>query len=287
MTPRLLLAALALSLPAATPAAETYDLRGPAPVKGAVYEARTHAEIKDAKLTIDVKGQEILLKQSIDDEQVQRVKVLAVEGYAVTKAEVTVVKNRVVIDTTLPTGQGQSDDKAGELDKQVYLTELKDGKWKNTLVDATPTDEQKKKLARVEGPTGVEMYPAEAVAVGHAWTTSAADARAVVGDGVSAPGGKVDHKFLRVEEVGGEQCAVIESTGKIKGTVPEPGKAVAPAMAFDFKAVTYRSLKTGLDVKGTVTGAMKLTGTVQVGGNDADTTLEGKVTVETAEAKAK
>ena len=139
---------------------ETYDLRGPAPVKGQVYVNKSVMKVKNANVTVKVGGQALELKQSMTMSGDEEEKVLAVSGRQVTKSQAKVIKD--VVDTVADFGgQKQSDSKKNELQGEVIISERTgEGKWKHSLVDNKPTDDQKKELDKRLGPeSDDDLYP--------------------------------------------------------------------------------------------------------------------------------
>ena len=63
----------------------------------------------------------------------------------------------------------------------------------------------------------MKCTPPRAVAVGHAWKTDASALTKNFGEAFTDLKGSLNSKFLRVEMVDGEECAVIEAKGTITG----------------------------------------------------------------------
>jgi hypothetical protein len=277
----ILSAALALGLTGSARAADTYDLRGPAPTKGATYQTEQTFVFKDGKCSIKVGEQTIEFTQTTTSKTSERVKFLAVDGRTVTKAEKRFVKDNNVTEVSVA-GMDRTETKSGPLEGETVIsTRGDDEKWTNKLVDNTPTDKQKKKLDKLRGPlSDDDLYPAEKVAVGHAWTVDAKTLGKHLGDDFTDLKGKVDSKFVRVEKIDGEECAVVETKGKITGKSASDEEEAEGILDVELtvNVTVYRSLKTGVDVKDSVTGKMKLSGTVKVMGSDAEMTVSGNIT---------
>src|SRR5438876_7845208 len=235
---------------------ETYDLRGPAPKKGQVTVSKTTFKIKNADVALKIGGMKLDAKQTLTAVEEDEVKVLAVEGRQTTKAQTKVTKEEVETSTSLG-GQEMNDKKAGDLDGEVFISERTgEGKWKHSLVDNKPTDKQKKELDKRVGPENEDdLYPAGKVKVGHTWTVDAAALQRVFGGSITDLKGKLKMKFVKIEEVNGETCAVIEAVGVIKGVAKEDEGDLD--VELDMKGTTWRSVKTGLDVKDKASGKIK------------------------------
>ncbi len=268
-----LLAALTFGLPAFA-ADDAYDLRGPAPKKGLTVTRTSEMKIKDADVTVTVMGMKIDLKQTLDIVGEEVDEVLEVKGREIVKAKTTLTKETVNTTSSI-NGNEMKEDKTSVLQGERIIAEKgKDGKWKNALEDGKPSDEQKKELAKREGPdSDDDVFPEGKVKVGHAWKVDASKIKSVTGGTISEPSGEMKLKFLKVEKVDGDECAVIEISGTIKGKMKEDG---APDLEMAITSTGWRSLKTGLEVKSTITGTMKIEGTIKMGDDDIALKFEGK-----------
>lgn len=258
---------------------ETYDLRGPAPEKGHIYLSKAKMHIKNADLTIKAGGQTLNLTQSMTMTGEEEEKVLAVSGRTVTKSQAKVIKDTV--DTVASFGgQEQKESKKNELQGEVIVSERTgDGKWKHTLVDTKPSDDQKKELNKRLGPESEDdLYPAEKVKVGHTWTVDAAAMKKFFGNSFTDIKGKMSQKFVKVEDYDGEACAVIESTGPIKAKMNDEDAKLA--VELDLKSTTWRSLKTGMDVRVKYEGKIRMAGKQKMDGIEADVDLAGALSGE-------
>lgn len=257
----------------------TYDLRGPAPKKGQVVVSKTVFKITDADVRLKAAGTDLEAKQTMTATTDEEVTTLAVDGRQATKVRTRVLRDSAETVTNLG-GDDTPDTKPGELDGEVIVSERTGpAKWKHSLVDTKPSDKQKKELDRRVGPENDDdLYPAGKVRVGHAWEVDAAALQKLFGGSVQELTGKVEAKFARVEEVGGEPCAVVETAGAVKGVMKDEDGDLAVEM--DMTATTWRSLKTGLDVKDRVKGTVKMSGKLDMDGLKADVTMKGPFTID-------
>jgi hypothetical protein len=283
---RYVLAAI-LATAAALPAMadDKYDLRGPAPTKGQVTVNKTTMVIKEADTNVTVAGQKVAMTMTMTMTSEEEHEALAVDGRQVTKVKEKIVKEGVQVKATV-FGQANEEDKPADLEGETVIGERgKDGKWTYKLVDAKPTDEQEKELKRKHGPENDdELYPAEKVAAGHKWEVDAAKMKSLTGNAMTDVKGKVKQHFVKVEAVDGEECAVIEAAGKLTAKmVPEEDGDPAPDVEMEVtKATSWRSLKTGLEVKGTFEGKIKLSGKQKAGGMEVEIEMDGPISGETA-----
>ena len=261
------------------------DLRGPAPKKGEVTVSKSVFKIKNADVKLQVAGMKLEAKQTLTATEEEEVKVLAVEGRQATKVQTKITKEKVETSTSLG-GQDMDDTKAGDLEGEVIISERsKDGKWKHSLVDNKPNDKQKKELDKRVGPENEdELYPEGKVKVGHTWTVEASALQRVFGGSITDLKGKLKMKFVKMEEVDGEMCAVIEAVGVIKGVAKEDEGTLD--VELDLVGTTWRSVKTGLDLKDKAKGTIKMSGKIEMDGVKVDLALEGPFTIDTT-SKAK
>ena len=255
---------------------DTYDLRGPAPEKGQVYVSKGTLKIKDADTTIKIAGQKIDVKMTLLVSSEEEAKVLAVKDRDVTKCQTKVIKERADITATVG-GQEMTQTEPTALEKETIISE-RDGKmWKHSLVDTKPTEKQKKELDSRNGmENDDDMYPKEKVKVGHEWTVDGAALNKMLGNSFTDIKGKVTQKFAKIEELDGEKVAVIESSAKITGKMKDEGEPTVD-VEMEMKITTWRSLKTGVAVKETFTGKIKLAGTVKMDDMKAEMTLSGPI----------
>jgi hypothetical protein len=264
-----------------------YDLRGPAPVKGQVVVKKSTFRIKNAKVAIKVMGMGLDATQTLVATEEEEVKYLAVDGRQVTKAQTKQVKEEVHTVTNLG-GADMEDTKPGDLEGEVIISERsKDGKWRHSLADTKPSAKQKKDLDKRVGPeSDDDIYPAGKVKVGHKWTVDASALQRVFGGSISELKGKLNLRLVRVEDFDGEPCAVVESKGKVTGVAKEDEGDLAVELEMD--GLTWRSLKTGIDVKDQAKGRIRMAGKVEMDGAKLDLDLSGPITIEgTSKLKAK
>lgn len=258
---------------------KAYDLRGPAPKKGEVLTTTSTFKIDDAAVKLKVMGMVVEARQTLTADEVEEVKVVAVEGRQATKVQTKVVKEKVETKTSIG-GADMDDTKDGDLDGEVIVSERTGpGKWKHSLVDTKPSDKQRKELDRRVGPENQDdLYPAGKVAVGHKWEVDAAALQRVFGGSITDLKGKLKMSFVKVEEVDGQECAVIQAEGTIKGIAKADEGDLNVEM--DLKGTTWRAVKTGVDVKDKAKGTLKMSGKVDMDGAKIDLELDGPFTID-------
>ncbi len=267
---------------------DTYDLRGPAPTKGQVVTSKMTMTIKEAEANITVAGQKVPVTMTMAFTHDQQQEVVEVSGRQVSKVKEKVTKEGVKVKATA-FGQDTEEDKPSELEGETVVGErTKDGKWAYKLVDGKPTDDQQKELKKRQGPENEDdAYPAEKVKVGHKWEVDASTLKGLTGNTMTDVKGKMKQHFVKVEKVDGEECAVIETTGKLTAKMqPEEDGDPAPDVEMTIKATGWKSLKTGLEVKGSFDGKIKLSGKQKAMGQEVEIEMEGPLSGESTSALA-
>jgi hypothetical protein len=258
---------------------EAYDLRGPAPEKGQVFMSKGTLKIKDADTTMKVAGQSISLKLTLLVTSEEEAKVLAVSGRDVTKCQTKILKERADVTANIG-GEDMNHTEPTALEKETVISERDGKKWKHTLVDTKPTDKQKKELDNRNGiENDDDLYPEGKTKVGHKWTVDAAALNKLLGNSFTDVKGKVNQKFVKVEDLDDEKVAVIESDAKLTAKMKEDGEPTVD-VEMDLKVTTWKSLKTGIAVKEKFTGNIKLSGTVKMDDIKAEMTLKGPLSGE-------
>jgi hypothetical protein len=270
--------AAALLAGPARSADDAYDLRGPAPKVKQVLHSKVTVTITDADVTVGMGDQKMTAKQTMTVTNEEEETVLEVKGREITKSRTKVIADRVKTVTDID-GNKETEDETNDLQGEIVLSVKKDGTWTHKLEDADPTDEQKKELAKRDGPeSDDDLFPAEKVKVGHTWTVDAAKARSLTGGQMTDVKGKLKQKFLRVEKVGDEECAVVETSGTITGVMkPDVKDDPTPDVTLKITATGWRSLKTGVELKGTFAGTIRIAGKQKLDDAVVEMTLEGKI----------
>ncbi len=152
------------------------------------------------------------------------------------------------------------------------------------LVDSKPTEKQKKELDGRDGmENGDDLYPKDKVKVGHTWKTDAAalpKGLALFHNSFVDAKGTLDQKFVKVEDVEGEPCAVIETTGKMTAKMKDEGEPNADVELTDLKVTVHKSLKTGVNLKEKFTAKLKLEGTQKMDGVKVEIKMAGPISGE-------
>jgi hypothetical protein len=199
---------------------------------------------------------------------------------------VTKLRTRVITEGTTETveiaGQKDSNTGRGPLVGETILRERKDGKWKNTLVGQEPTSKQQKELDSFPPLENFDdLLPEGPVNPGYTWKLDAARLRKLVGTRCTGLTGEASMTFVRTTTLDGESCLLIDLTMNITGQMLDDDNSEM-AIEMTARGTTYQSLKTGYDVKMSLTGTMKMTGTVVSDGQRVQMEMSGPITLESS-----
>jgi hypothetical protein len=175
---------------------------------------------------------------------------------------VTKVRTKVVAharDRTVRVNDKPTTEKeAGELVGRVIVSERTAKGWKHTLAEGKPTEKEAEALESFgtfrDGAAGL---PEGRVRPGHTWEVTADYVAKFFALNANEYAGKLKARFVRVETVGGEECAVIETEGAVKAKV-RMDKGVPGSAEMAVKLTEYRSLARGFAVKYALTGDARL-----------------------------
>ncbi len=159
---------------------------------------------------------------------------------------------------------------------EIVFSELTKKGWKHTLEDTTPSDKQKKELKDYEDPeSDDELYPAEKVKVGHEWNIEAKALKRVLGSKMTDAKGSGKGKFVRIEKLDGEPCAVIEMEVDIKGKIKQDDEDLTAELKG--KIIAFRSIADAIDLKFTIDGSARYEGDSEEDGMKIHMIFAGKL----------
>ncbi len=261
---------------AAAPAPDdVHDLRGPAPKKGQKFFDQSIFTMKDADIAIGLGGVNLEGKMDMVHTTDKEVEFLGVDGRKVTKLRTKVLKDETKRKTKIG-GDAQDETEKRELAGEIVFSELTKDGWKHTLEDTKPSEKQLKELKSFDEPLpDDDLYPEQKIKVGHAWDVSAEALKKVLGSKVEKIAGKGKSKFLRIEKVGNEDCAVVETDLEIKATIKEDDNNIN--VDLKGKVTVYRSLKYCVDLKSRMEATATFAGKVEEDGMKADIKFSGKL----------
>jgi hypothetical protein len=255
------------------------DLRGPAPQAGQTYRSEMTVTVTKGKITLTAGGESVtgeidLTRRGVEEEEI----------LAVADGEVTGIRTKVRTDRATETvridGQADTHTDSGPLEGETVLCEKVGEGWKTTLVGKAPTPRQAVEMELLTPPESpADEYPDGPVKPGHVWTVDAARLRQLVGMGTQIDSGAWKRKFEKTVEVDGEPCAQIAEEIELRGrTRDEHGEWAR--LELKAKGTTLRSLKRGFSLSTRLSGTLTQSGTVTEGGEKAQVTLSGPMTLE-------
>jgi hypothetical protein len=270
----------ALTALAGCSAGPPQDLRGPGRRKGEAFRTEGKMVLKNGKVTLSADNQRGEGTCDITATFVEDDLILEVKGGRVTKQETTVISDDTSISIQAD-GQNEKFPERGPLAGEKILRERRGDQWKNTLVGKEPTTKQKTELHFL-GPLedSADLYPEGKVKPGHTWNIDPARLHKLFGPSCTALSGKASMTFVRTTSVDGEPCALIDFTIDIKGKMREESDAEIN-FKLSAKGPGYRSLRSGYTIKSSLSGTMKVSGTMMEQGQRVHLQMSGPVTIET------
>jgi len=264
---------------AATPAARTYDLRGPAPRQGTIVQRRVTFKTPDGASTSEEKG--TVVRSRVANETVEVTESEIVQTDA---RKVNLLRQRIVekwgAETFGREGEPSRTTLADNpLAGETLLIERQSDGWSSTLLGREPTAAQRA-LLRDPYFEPREIYPDRRVAVGESWVVDGAKLAMLLGFGntLSAEG-KGTFTLDRVSEEAGDLLAVISSHLELRI------KLLAGTTPLDYSlganGTIRRSLRRSIDVSSRVSGSYLISGTVE--GSQTKRTDGGPIEVVVAE----
>jgi hypothetical protein len=259
---------------------EVYDLRGPAPKKGQVFVEKSKFTLKDASVSLTIADNKLEGKMDTVSNSEKEVEILGVDGRDVVRVRTRVIKDETVRKTSIGDAAPQKETDKKALQGEIVFSELVNKKWKHVLEDTKPDEKQQKELKNFDDPENDdELYPAEKVKVGHAWKIEPSAFKRILGSKFTDATGTGSSKFVRVEKIGDESCAVIETEVDLKGKIKDDDDNDVVAQ-IKGKVVYHRSIPLGVDMKFTIEGKASFSSKIKMDGEKADISVSGKMTGE-------
>jgi hypothetical protein len=270
----------ALTALAGCSAGPPQDLRGPGRQKGQAFRTEDKLVLKNGKMVMSAGLQKQEGTCDLTWSIVEDYRILEVEGGLVTKQETTVIRDDTIMSIRAE-GQNESMTERGPLLGEKILRECRGDKWSNTLVGKEPTAKQRTEL-KILGPLedSTDLYPEGKVKPGHTWSIEPARLRKLIGPSFTSLSGTASLTFVKTTSLDGESCALIDLTMDIKGKALEEDNSET-TVELSVKGPEYRSLRSWYNIKSTLSGTMKKSGTVAEQGQRVQFEVSGPVTIET------
>jgi hypothetical protein len=251
-----------------------YDVRGPAIPPGIVIRSTSKSTCKPMRLTYSFEGVP-RSSASFDFRREGELNyvVEAAEDRQVTRARVRIVKN---VTTFIMTRGDEEviDHKVDRLEGREIISELGKNGWTHRLAEGQPTEEEKEAL-RVQSEFEDEnWYPKGKIRIGATWAMPPLHlARAFApGDEVKVTG-DLKTTLVEVRNFEGDPCAVIRTTGPVRGTFRREGQRAN--LELELETTEFRSLRTYVALRFDIRCDFKQSGPVKVGNEVLEETVEG------------
>ena len=209
---------------------------------------KTEFTLSNGKMMVSAGGQEVEAQMSmtrLEEERLKRVSDTEIR-FTQTKSDQTV--NMKMMGQEMP----QPKEVDPILNKEVIYTKSGEA-WVGKLAEGEPEGAALTKIIEkatsLTNKNSIKMYGSEPRAIGDEWEGEPS----AFGMGGNETTGKINLKFLRVEEFQGEKCAVLEVKINIKGQ-DVPGMEIG----MDMNGTVHRSLANLVDLKVEATGTMTM-----------------------------
>ncbi len=269
---------------------KTYTLakeQSPLPV-GRTFMVKKHMTMTDAKLGMNVAGQQVDGKMNMTENQD-----VIYEFLSADKVRLTYKVDAGVNETTMM-GQAQKEEKVKAAQGKVFIAEKKDGEWTAKLEKGEIKEDEKKEIEKeiksiiqnLKDDGDAKMYGTKPRKIGDSWKV---DASVMPGmEELKNIEGEVTVSFLEVKEFQSNKCAVLKVSFDVKGDMDDEDLKGA-TMGFSGDGRVIRSLSLFRDLKFEGEGKMKMDGKVEIQpGVLADMVMVGpmKMSIHAAEKKA-
>jgi hypothetical protein len=269
-----LVASVLLGSPSSVADDELFDVRGPAIRPGIVIRSTSKSSCKPMRLTYTFEGAPRSSSSfEFGREYEVNYVVEAAEDRQVTKARVRIVKN-VSTYTTTRGDEEFIDHKVDRLEGREIVSELGKNGWTHRLAEGEPTKEDTEALRAQSEFEDESWYPQGKIRIGASWTMPPNHlARAFApGDELKVTG-DLKARLVEVRNFEGEPCAVIRTTGPVRGTFRKEGERAN--LELELETTEFRSLRTYVAVKFDIRCDFKQSGPVKVGNEVLEETVEG------------
>ena len=253
---------MAVSPAAADPA--KYRLNGGESKPGDATHTENRMTLTGGEFTMSAGGQNMQGKMKMAYDAVENRKVDAAEHGQATPVAIFHEKDASTQEMEI-NGQKIPHKEVSPMDGVTVIRRKTGDNWTDSLKEGTPSAKQKKRLHTDQPDDATLLYPAGEIAVGDTWTVPASSLKRLFGDDMQDMNGSAHCKLLRVENFGGQHCAVIQLDMDASGTGTDDSNS-AMKMTLNVHGTVYRSLQRPVDMKTDLQGTLKMEGSVGAGG---------------------
>jgi hypothetical protein len=246
------------------------DLRGTPPRVGTVLRIKEHLQLKDAPLMIHAGPNTLSGTMSLSFVFEEEVEILEIDQKQVTKSRTKHIKNEKNLTTSFDR-TSEAPTSVDVLQGKVVLSELHDKKWSHQFEGEKPNEKHRKWLAAFPGWNGGESIPEGKQPPGTSWECDAMFLKRLFRGNVKVLTNSMKSTFTRLGKFHDDPCVIIESNGTLKGKADDGTLTI-----FDIKAIQYRTLTPGLEIKIHAEGTM----TISTSDSDATSETKGRVVVD-------
>jgi hypothetical protein len=183
----------------------------------------------------------------------------------------------------LPGLEPQKIEEIDELAGHIILSKWGENGWTHELAEGQPTETQREALAKRPDWESDEETPEGLQKVGASWEIDAVSFKRHLGRRCRAASGKLTRTFRGLVDYNGHRCAVIRTTGTIRGKVTGMGnkKDAEHLLTMTIDDTDYQSLRHGVVLKTESVVTMKDVTDQEFSGQAVEATIEGTTKSET------
>jgi hypothetical protein len=233
-----------------------YKLNGSRNLKvGDIIKSESQLKTTSCKANYSEGETEVEVDCKMSNSTATDTEVLELEGEEPSKLKRTYITDTNNFSLTA-NGKTEEYTENGVFHQKSILLQKTNGVWNSTLVDGKPTEAQAK-LLKEEQALELDLgYPSKPVKIGESWDMGK-DLRNQLGSNFLISSSSGNATLKEIVQYQGEQCALIEFTGDIKGTELDDSNNEAE-MQMTLKGIAYRSLSSFTDIDSKAQGVLKL-----------------------------
>jgi hypothetical protein len=264
------------------PIEPVFDLRGPVPKIGFTVRERTKVTGSRTSTLTRPRARPVTERSDLVHDIEKVYTVTNVLNDKVCEYETKVITGDITLRDVDATGKRRTSDQLDDfVGETIGSMRLRAG-WSHALIDQLATDKQQPGLRQLRPFfQDREFVPAGGQKTGASWDVDRDYIDILIRTTMSAVSGKVKATFARVVDHEGEQCALIEYDGRLRGSVkfganPEAVGSILIAMT------SLRSLKHGIDVKTQGNLRMESAHTTMVRGTSVEFRILAQVAIDSS-----
>lgn len=263
--------------------ADTYSLRGGAVPAGLKLEETAKFDLNNMQMTLDMGPQKQTITMDVSVDRKIETEITDATDRDVTGVLVTIDKQTSDMSMNAGGQNQKQQEKSKLVGKTLKGTKSEDGTWTFEAARGSLNDEEKAELDQLDGFDQFdELLPEEAVEVGHTWSTKGAELEELLKsmggqgvEGIKSVKGEAKGKFVKIEQVDGVDCAVIEVDLDLTADAEFQGQAAE--IKIDASLEFTRRLDYGINLDSDTSGKLSIEANVNEGGQKMSMKMAGPI----------